>query len=463
MQEQRSPQHEQPEPPSHQLQAMPQPQPVSQPAVAVRAADALPASWACDLCTFLNSGYLQRCEMCETPRAKAPRRADDGHQPLAADTTSTTPDQAADTLSRPFESAAQATHDAPLATPAATVLAAADSQASATGGLSPAELAAFLRDGYVIVRGVVSRAECDRLLWERVAPALSLAAIDPFNEATWGGLAGTVVKAPDGGDHPIPIECPDGRWPALFDSPRLMEVLDQLHGRRRRSRGGTARRWEWAYGAAEGLGWIHIRFPVHPATKWAPPDDGWHLDRGANTTLDACDSLVALPLLTTIRPGGGGTALIRGSHTRVAELLREEKAVRPTSIARAEIHRRGAGAVVEATGAAGDVLLLHPLLVHSVSSAHRCTRTADGAWVRHGLRITFNLATRWRRTPRLTPPPRIRIERGAGEPHAGGAAGDADGAPAAGKYVYDEMLSLSPLEESLAGPRPLDEWVRPRA
>ena len=51
------------------------------------------------------------------------------------------------------------------------------------------------------------------------------------------------------------------------------------------------------------------------------------------------------------------------------------------------------------TPAAGDILLMHPLLIHSASDAHRSTCTPDGKWVRHGLRITFNLATKWRRPP----------------------------------------------------------------
>ena len=97
----------------------------------------------------------------------------------------------------------------------------------------------------------------------------------------------------------LPESCADGRWPALFESAALRGALDALHG---------GPRWRWAYGAAEGLGWIHIRYPVHPGDHWAPPDEGWHV--GADPrSLDARSSVVALPLLTTIRPGGGGTAL----------------------------------------------------------------------------------------------------------------------------------------------------------
>ena len=47
---------------------------------------------------------------------------------------------------------------------------------------------------------------------------------------------------------------------------------------------------------------------------------------------------------------------------------------------------------------AGDLLLMHPLLVHAPSAAHRAT-LQGGVRVAHGLRVTFNLATRWSRPP----------------------------------------------------------------
>lgn len=76
--------------------------------------------------------------------------------------------------------------------------------------------------------------------------------------------------------------------------------------------------------------------------------------------------------------------------------------------------QEGVGAVVEATGAAGDVLIMHPLLVHAVNDARRVTfhlagdpTNPNGAqqWkaVQHGIRVTFNLSTNWVRQPLTIP------------------------------------------------------------
>ena len=130
------------------------------------------------------------------------------------------------------------------------------------GGLTPAERTAFERDGFVILRGVIPPAECERFLWAAVEPALARAGIKHDDRTTWTPGDGTTVQArhptapparpssapsarqphrlcdqllaaaqaADGGDHPIPLSDPDSRWPALFGSARLNAAIDELHG-----------------------------------------------------------------------------------------------------------------------------------------------------------------------------------------------------------------------------------------
>jgi len=69
------------------------------------------------------------------------------------------------------------------------------------------------------------------------------------------------------------------------------------------------------------------------------------------------------------------------------------------------------GAVVEATGNAGDVLVMHPLLIHAVNDARRVTFHVSSdpqmgpRWtaVQHGIRVSFNLAVHWSRLPLKEP------------------------------------------------------------
>ena len=210
--------------------------------------------------------------------------------------------------------------------------------------------------------------------------------------------------APDGGHHPIPQTSPDSKWPALFQSPRLRQVLDDLHG--------GSKKWRWVHGAAHGLGWIHLRYPVVDAnTPWDYEDRRWHID-GDTSRIDTHQSVVILPMVTPISAGGGGTVLLRGSHKSVARWLHDsgEWGVgnhrRIQTIVQRAMETNGMGACVEATGDAGDVLVMHPLLVHAVNDARRVTfhlssdLSLDGAsarWtaVQHGIRVTFNLSTNW--------------------------------------------------------------------
>lgn len=135
--------------------------------------------------------------------------------------------------------------------PSASVLEqppAACTETTGIGPLNAAELAAFERDGFLLLRGVVPQPECERFLWKAVVPALARVGISPFDEATWhdgfGDTDGARVRTPAGGAHPIPLSDPDSRWLALRGSRRLLGALSQLHG--------GAARWRWTAGAASG-------------------------------------------------------------------------------------------------------------------------------------------------------------------------------------------------------------------
>ena len=212
-----------------------------------------PASWECESCTFVNSGYLSSCEVCEAARRhlKLPRHAevidleaiDDGQGAPAdarpdetfqfqSDEAAPEPEPEPEPDESQQEDGNSSSDDDELCRPFDVDDTPAHVPPRRHAPLSPGELAAFARDGYLVVRGVVPPHECARLLWERVAPVLLEAGIDPFDRSTWAsGAAGAALKAPDGGDHPIPLACADARWPALFSSGGVLcAILDQLHG-----------------------------------------------------------------------------------------------------------------------------------------------------------------------------------------------------------------------------------------
>ena len=122
-----------------------------------------------------------------------------------------------------------------------------------------------------------------------------------------------------------------------------------------------------------------VRYPVVEASEaWDWEDRRWHID-GDTGRIDTHQSVICLPMVTPIAAGGGGTALLKGSHHHVARWLHDngEWGVgnhrRVRSIVQRAIEEDGLSAVVEATGAAGDVLIMHPLLIHAVNDARRVT------------------------------------------------------------------------------------------
>jgi len=154
------------------------------------------------------------------------------------------------------------------------------------------------------------------------------------------------------------------------------------------------------------------------ARPWAPPDglaprtfepigcrNGWHIDDGFhNPPTFSLDSylqtpwLIAVVLLTDVGDEGGPTAIWPRSHHMMARLLslaprgltnraiyaflsgtsHVYSSLRPTSTSGESKHTTGTSGgtgaraspsppIVRATGRAGDVYLLHPMVVHSAT------------------------------------------------------------------------------------------------
>ncbi|KAI9991154.1 hypothetical protein PInf_018786 [Phytophthora infestans] len=201
----------------------------------------------------------------------------------------------------------------------------------------------FTRNGFVLLRGAfaTSTAEkCRDLIWKRLAQ-------DGITKdsSTWVERHG-IPELFTAEDDPV--------WGEVV-TPRLQRAMDQLCGKDR---------WE-----GFGLGWWMITFPDQAEPPWGAAGK-WHVD-GASYQhhVDSKESgLLVIFLFSDIGPGEGGTALSVGSHKWIARLLEknEPSGMKGGAVSyQARQFRRPE--VAEVNGKAGDVMLVHPFLLHARS------------------------------------------------------------------------------------------------
>lgn len=227
---------------------------------------------------------------------------------------------------------------------------------SPTNPLSPADIDAFITDGFVRLDDAFPRelAEEGRAILSRDLGC------DPDDPSTWKE---PVVRLGGYADPP---------FRAAASSERVRGALDQLVGEER-----------WV--PLMGLGTFPVRFP-HPAT---PNDTGWHVD--ASFALDDDDpndflgwrvnvasrgrALLALFLFSDVEERDAPTRIRKGSHRVLARTLAPfgERGASLRQLAERGAFDEGDDEVALATGPAGTVYLCHPLLVHAAQAHHGTT------------------------------------------------------------------------------------------
>eukprot|EP00927_Polykrikos_kofoidii_P073747 TRINITY_DN69767_c0_g1_i1.p1 TRINITY_DN69767_c0_g1~~TRINITY_DN69767_c0_g1_i1.p1 ORF type:complete len:479 (+),score=43.71 TRINITY_DN69767_c0_g1_i1:27-1439(+) len=308
--------------------------------------------------------------------------------------------------------------------------------------LTDEQLEFFRRCGFLVLPQVVPATEARNFAKTVILPGLAKRGVDPEVPSTWTkGEKWHII---------LPAWCRGGRntannnrlgamisgaipdefqhYPPLFASPQLLGALDDLHGRdddevKLRGAGATAdackadtsaivgngdggRRWQWK----GTLGWVHVRYPLprrHPLwlpagvaeRLWRPPVFGWHCDgtyhpHGLGSTNQ---SAVVLPVFNDVVTGGGGTAVIAGSHRVIGKLLHSPGVMGCSymavflkshwlynAVCALGFGRRRLAVVETAPCRSGDVLVMHPFLIHSASPNYA-----------NDIRLAFNLGTRW--------------------------------------------------------------------
>lgn len=246
----------------------------------------------------------------------------------------------------------------------------------------------FERDGYIIIKNAIQREICEELMKNAIKPVLRNNNIYYNNKKSRRGKRGLCFGGIDG----QPINKKYKKWSGIYKNSRLTKIINNLH---------PHSRWGWIYGANKGIGWIHIRYPYTRSNKWKIPQYGWHIDGNMyKNNISTELSYIIMPLINSITPNGGGTALFRGSHKLINYWIHHlqnritldeyiKKCVKneilKNEILKNEItnNYKVNSNIIETNGDQGDVLIIHPHLIHAPSNCSKNNK----------IRITFNLAT----------------------------------------------------------------------
>ena len=219
--------------------------------------------------------------------------------------------------------------------------------------LTAGEESQFRRDGYVAVRNAFSAEIADEVR----------------NEVLRTLVVEQNAVLDDPGTPRLTVSRRANPVFAKMNTARLLAAIDAVAG---------PGLWDKSHLDTHGNFWV--TFPGFHGRRWEPPMGvgRWHIDLGfdSRTEYDLSDgncALVTAILITNSNAGGGATVALKGSHRLVGRLLAMAERAVPrwqiTAFCESYLSRWSlAEQVVELTGAKGDVVLMHPLLVHSASA-----------------------------------------------------------------------------------------------
>jgi ectoine hydroxylase-related dioxygenase (phytanoyl-CoA dioxygenase family) len=162
-------------------------------------------------------------------------------------------------------------------------------------------------------------------------------------------------------------------------SKALLKAVDAIFG-------------DTVYEPPKNWGAFFIAFPSRE--EWTVPNNGWHIDANYLSPLWPTGGVKTFALLGDVTPRGGGTQIVSGSHRLVHHWFQDNPPPAGTRSAEMrqlllshpyirDLHQVGVPSdrisrfmnrteevdgiplrVFEVTGAAGDAIILHPLLLH---------------------------------------------------------------------------------------------------
>jgi hypothetical protein len=220
--------------------------------------------------------------------------------------------------------------------------------------------------------------------WMRVAGAFSPAEAAAMREVVWQGLERLGIRRDDPAtwtiERPVKLQnLKDHRAFQAVGGPRLREAIDTLLETR-------------AYEPPKRWGALFVAFPTQ--TVWGVPAGGWHIDAHYASQLSPPKGVQTHALFGDVAPRSGASLILSGSHRLIHQWFQDHP---PPAGARSaemrksllghpyirDLHTAGDAKqridrfmtpvetvdglplqVVENIGAAGDVILLHPLTLH---------------------------------------------------------------------------------------------------
>ncbi|KAK4943958.1 hypothetical protein LTR10_016478 [Elasticomyces elasticus] len=227
--------------------------------------------------------------------------------------------------------------------------------------LTPDDVSHFMKHGYIVLKECFSRAASDdwtRDVWTRLG-------MSPTDKTTWTRER---TNMPGHRQISVPSFAPKA-WDAICDLVGGEECVTP-----------ESKMWNDSF-------IVNLGTPEYEGKETGPKElDGWHVDGDFFVHfLDSPEQgLLVIPLFTDIEPNGGGTWICDEGPARIGKWLydhpegvgpRMTPADKPDdttlSFFNNTIQNCSPDSFHEMTGNVGDVVLLHPLMLHSASKNGR--------------------------------------------------------------------------------------------
>ena len=218
----------------------------------------------------------------------------------------------------------------------------------------------YERDGYILLKNCISKSKCNTFLKSEIYKKLKKYKINVFNKKKFRNRKELIITNKF-------LNCPLNnkykKWNEFFNNNKLINFFNKLH----------RNKWEFS---SKNLGWIHFRFPFYKSLKLHCCNN-WHIDGMYNNFINYNQGEVILPMITKVNSNGGGTIVLDNSHKYMEDYLLSKKCM---TVYQKINKLSNCLNKKEIICEAGDLLIMHPLLIHASSYCNK----------RNRIRVFFN-------------------------------------------------------------------------